>query len=783
MINHIINNILSERMDKKEIINEYLKSHYSFTYKDLETFLKSCVNEDSPDAVKRGLVNISEKLGPLKVYNIISFLTIDVYQNRLRFDKPETYCNLNIDNVLEDVERYILAQIEGRETTGVEEETDRSSSQSIGKDMWERAEKTLQELIQERCVKDGQDTVCVFSIQEYLDRCGAEDEETKRKLTEYALIKLYSIVDEEGVKVILVEKIPHLITRKKIGEFYESKNLPRENTVIETEKKLYLNVAYTSANKYVFEIEETVEKIYRRADNSEITNKVESPPNQIRIFEMSDLWEEYDVFTEQSRYVFKNINYFIGNKGDNEKEVQTDTIHDVVKYISSDAIKLIKKLDYDIIDEIKNIVRLICRHRRKYKTSVYGIIDRDKQYLPGRYELITDYKDERIKAFESMFQGEVQFEKLPSIVNNLMKYVEDDYVSKIILQYSIASIFRYYLLNTRRIDLFPNLIVIGEKGRGKSARINLLFNRLLMGTEEYYTKDYLKGSGIRLQNEGWTTMPMFIDELSEIPQSQYDILKVVATSPKATVTKYTAQQKRITYTILRPLIIATNKVVITDEAFEDRCIIISVDDKTCGEFKGKEDVYTMLRDCIEELGKALYLKIDRMLEIIDEVDLQPRRSTAKQEIIRLGGEILKRIFKEEFGVDYEPVSLKPNEEEFTVNSKDLIEEHIITEVRKLVKEINPSLSLSDLMNFDDENAYETVKVAKERLSRMGIYVKYSEKEGKHYIGISKEGLKYLGLKSKFGIKSLRQLASELNTKRTTIWDDYSQIKVVKIFLD
>ena len=104
-------------------------------------------------------------------------------------------------------------------------------------------------------------------------------------------------------------------------------------------------------------------------------------------------------------------------------------------------------------------------------------------------------------------------------------------------------------------------------------------------------------------------------------------------------------------------------------------------------------------------------------------------------------------------------------------------------MRKLVKEINPSLSLSDLMNFDDENAYDIVKAAKERLSRMGIYVKYSEKEGKHYIGISKEGLKYLGLKSKFGIKSLRQLASELNTKRTTIWDDYSQIKVVKIFLD
>jgi len=66
---------------------------------------------------------------------------------------------------------------------------------------------------------------------------------------------------------------------------------------------------------------------------------------------------------------------------------------------------------------------------------------------------------------------------------------------------------------------------------------------------------------------------------------------------------------------------------------------------------------------------------------------------------------------------------------------------------------------------------------------MGIYVKYSEKEGKHYIGVSKEGIKYLGLKSKFGIKSLRQLASELNVKRTTLLDDYTKVKVVKIYLD
>jgi len=782
-----IYNFPSRSKSRKDIINEYLKTYNSFTYEDLVAFLKYCIKGEKQDAVKRELIDMTGKLIPSnKVYDIMGFLTVEVYQNQLRFDELETYRNLNIEKVLEDVEQYILAQIEGREITGVDKKIARLYSSSSEEDMKKNAEKILQEMIQECCIKDGDNTVCIFSIQKYLDMCGVEDEETKEELTRHAILTLYEMV-EKGVKVLLVEKIPHTIMREQIGDTYkESKYLPKENIVIETEKELFLTVRYTDTHKYVFEIEERTKKTYLRADDGVKTGEDILPPNRIRIFEISDLWEEFDVFTEQSRYVFKNIRYYVGNKGANEKEVQTDTIHDIVNYISSDAIKLIKKLDYDITDEIINIVKLICQHRRKYKTSVYGIIDRDKKFLPGRYELITEYKDEKIKAYESMFQGEIQFEKLPSIAQNLMKYVENDYVSKIILQYSIASIFRYYLLNTKRIDLFPNLIVIGEKGRGKSARINLLFNQLLMGTVEYYTKDYLKGSGIRLQNEGWTTMPMFIDELSEIPSSQYDILKAIATSPKATVTKYTSQQKRITYTILRPLIIATNKVTITDEAFEDRCIIVPVDDKICGEFSGKEEIYNMLRDCIEELGKALYLKIDRMLEIIDEINLQSRRSTAKQEVIRLGGELIKRIFKEEFGIDYEPVSLKTFEEDFTVSSKDLIEEHIITEVRRLIKEIDPKLSLSDLMDYkivEDDNDDYPVDKAKTRLLRMGIYVKYSEKEGKHYIGISKEGMKYLGLKSKFGIKSLRQLASELNTIPSTMRDGNSHIKVVKIYLD
>lgn len=763
-------------------INTYLKSKYSFEYEDIVAFLEYLTGNGQA-AVRRGLVSLSGDLMPLKkVWDIICFLTVEVYNKKIRFDKTETYNNLNIEAVLKDVVQYLQRVRDNEETNDID--ISRLYSPSPVED--KNPEQILQEYIEECCIKDADNTVCIFSIQEYLNRCQHLDicqEQLKRE----AMISLYELT-LKGIKVLLIEKIPHVIMREKLGETYkETRHVSKENIDIEIEKTLFLTARYTDAHKYVFEIEEIVKKTYLRADSGKKTGEDISPPTKIMIFEISDLWEEFDVFTEQSRYIFKNIRYYIGNKGANEKEVQTDTIHDIVNYISSDAIKLIKKTDYSITDKIIDIVKLICHHRRKHKTSVYGIIDRDKQYLPGQYEIIREYKDERIKAYESMFVNEIDLDKLPDIARSLIKYVENDYISKIILQYSIASIFRYYLLNTKRIDLFPNLIVIGEKGRGKSARINLLFNQLLMGTVEYYTKDYLKGSGIRLQNEGWTTMPMFIDELSEIPAAQYDILKAIATSPKATISKYNSQQKRITYTVLRPLIIATNKVVITDEAFEDRCIIIEADEKNCSEFKDKEEVYNELRDSIEELGRWLYLRLDRMIEIIDEINLQSRRSTAKQEVIRMGGEILKRFFREEFGLQYEPVELKASEGDFTVSSKDLIEEYIISKVGRLIKDIDNTMSLSKLMDYgdsenDSDGNYDDIKRVKYQLSKMGIYVRFG-KEGRHYIGISKEGLKYLELKSKFKIKSLNQLASELNTKRTSLMDEYTQVMIVKIYLD
>jgi hypothetical protein len=127
------------------------------------------------------------------------------------------------------------------------------------------------------------------------------------------------------------------------------------------------------------------------------------------------------------------------------------------------------------------------------------------------------------------------------------------------------------------------------------------------------------------------------------------------------------------------------------------------------------------------------------------------------------------------------VKLQEEGDSYIINSKDIIEEHILREVRKLVKEIDGTVSLPDLMDYDESD--NIVLKVKMNLSSYGIYVKYGKKEGRHFIGITSEGLKHLGLRKEFKIKSLRQLATELGTTRTTISHEYNSVKVVKIYLD
>ena len=82
--------------------------HYPFTYEDLIAFLNYFTEQDKTEAIKRGLINISGEIRPCKkVYDLIGFLTVEIYNKKVRFDEISTYHNLNVNIVMEDVEEYI----------------------------------------------------------------------------------------------------------------------------------------------------------------------------------------------------------------------------------------------------------------------------------------------------------------------------------------------------------------------------------------------------------------------------------------------------------------------------------------------------------------------------------------------------------------------------------------------------------------------------------------------------------------------------------------------------
>jgi hypothetical protein len=106
---------LFQYIDKKEAIKIFIKMHYSFTYEDIIAFLNYFTGRDKTEAVKRGLVNISGEIRPCKkVYDIIGFLTVEIYDKEIRFDEfddEKKYLKLNINMVMEDVEEYIQSRM------------------------------------------------------------------------------------------------------------------------------------------------------------------------------------------------------------------------------------------------------------------------------------------------------------------------------------------------------------------------------------------------------------------------------------------------------------------------------------------------------------------------------------------------------------------------------------------------------------------------------------------------------------------------------------------------
>jgi hypothetical protein len=391
-----------------------------------------------------------------------------------------------------------------------------------------------------------------------------------------------------------------------------------------------------------------------------------------------------------TRPKIENVTYFNGREFETQKKLLikdnevdlTDEINYFDDFIS--AVKPSGNFNYiKYLEEYSEIFDYILkRYDDKNKvikrTIAFGYYGTDKIILNG-WE--SQRESLRAKDFKKMLSMKYKKEEIRSILELLKNYLGKEDFTKIIFEYSLASLFRYDLLNTKKLDKFSYLLIIGKQGIGKTARMNIVFNKLLLNTTNTYSNDDLKGSISKIAKEQYVNLPMWFDELREFPDRLVDMLKQIGTNKESVITRGNKETEKDDYTFLlrRPFIISTNQFKVLDPALMDRFIVLSAYDY---ELINNEEIGKELLDEMPKLGAYIYRNIEKIKEHVNTLNFDPSRENANDNVIMIGREIAKFIFKE-FELEYEPSKKVVYGNNNIYTSKDMIKKTIIKEVLKL----------------------------------------------------------------------------------------------------
>lgn len=401
----------------------------------------------------------------------------------------------------------------------------------------------------------------------------------------------------------------------------------------------------------------------------------------------------------------------------------------------------------------QHIVKKYDKNQKIKRSKAYGFFGENYSILGNDWELDSKYVCHgKAKKLRELFDLKYEMGEIEDLIYHLDQYLQDD-LGKWILEYSMASLFRYYLMDTKKLDMFPNLVITGQLGTGKSARIKLLFAKMFLNLDILNSKKVAGGTGIRLENEQYCNLPLIIDE-AEIPEQMYDILKILGTSKRTEDSRYNIST-RIENSLIRPLMVSANSIRIEDPALVDRCVIIDVDDLA---LVNTEDEHRYLIDKINKLGAFIYRNIDKFYEQLKTLDFKASRKNAKESIFYIGKELLKFLF-ESFGMKYNSSSENPVESyTHTSTLGKRIRKTIIDDIKRvIVTEEGVQYNIYDAVNNSvPGDAYNKLM---NKLSAVGVFVKEDRKEGFIKLLLTNESKDHLNI-DKLGIYSLRKLKNE-----------------------
>ena len=407
------------------------------------------------------------------------------------------------------------------------------------------------------------------------------------------------------------------------------------------------------------------------------------------------------------------------------------------------------------------------------KTESWGYFGEGKAIFKGWDINITG---EKAKQFEELLNTEYNEEEVKELAQKLNEYVKNEDFSKIILEWGLASVFRYYLMDKRKLDKFPYLLIKGKQGIGKTARINILFSRLLLNTTTAYSVDDVKGSIAKMAKEQYINLPMWFDELKIFPDRLVDMLKQLGTNKEYLMTRGNKNVEKEDYRfyIRRPFLISTNQFTIDDPALLDRFIVLYAEDY---ELVDNSKIGKEIFNDIHKLGAWIYDNIEEIKkEVIDKLEFESDRELANETTLLIGRELAKHIFSK-FGVEYTPSERVIYGNDSVVTSKDSIRHKIIDKTIKLSEYVKDGIKYNILDYFIDSAEYNT---AEKILAKYGIFP-YTDKIGNNYIGITKTGILHMDLRDE-GIKKLSELDAH-GFKITVIWKNGKSHRVALIPVD
>lgn len=357
----------------------------------------------------------------------------------------------------------------------------------------------------------------------------------------------------------------------------------------------------------------------------------------------------------------------------------------------------------------------------QYITDCYGIFDKNKIFLPNKYNLNNEIERiEELNIYEENLKVQEQQdqEKLKEVGLKLREYLNCSYTSQLLFSYSLLSPFRYFLMN-KGLSEFSFLGLRGRTGTGKTRRNKILFNKFHSNyNDEGYNETSLN-SPFRILQLQYQNTPLLLDDPKSINERVLSLLKTFATSKLKTDFRGTSDLKTKKFHLIRPIVLSFNRLKITETELIKRFIFLDLTGEKLknNETQPEEELIKYIDNNIYILGQFYYNNIKSFIEVLENSQYLESRKNSQETVLNLGFTLLNKFFEM---LDIEPlkefkfIDYTEDGRKFIYNDNDNLKNELREQLIKLTQtnirdDLNGTYNNYNIYDVLNDNLDESTK--------------------------------------------------------------------------